>query len=293
MLGRFRSRGLILLYHRVAPPRNDPWSLCVSPDHFEQHLEVLRNVYRTRLDRIEPPRWRFRGGPSVAITFDDGYADNLHAAARLLKRYDTPATFFIATGYIGAARPFWWDQLARIVFESNRSPAAESAGTKDAIHLALYQQLQPLSDEVRRRSIDQMAASAGLAPSCASLDRALTLEELQALAADDLFEIGAHTVTHPLLAAQPVATQRVELKNSKTWLETFLDRPVTSFSYPYGGSQHYTAATVQAVRETGFSRACTTARRFVRAGDQPWEWGRVHVPDLDGDGFQKLLHEFA
>jgi peptidoglycan/xylan/chitin deacetylase (PgdA/CDA1 family) len=284
MLGRLRSRSLVLLYHRVASSHTDPWSLCVSPAHFEQHLEVLRGFTRTRLDRIATQRWR----PSVAITFDDGYADNLHAAARLLKRYDTPATFFIATGYIGGMREFWWDQLARIVFESDTFPP----GTRESVHLDLYQQLQPLSDEDRARAMERLPACAA-ATTSAPAHRAMTAEELQALAADGLFEIGAHTVTHPLLSAQPVAAQRAELSNSKTWLEKFLDRPVTSFSYPYGGSQHYSADTVRMAREEGFSVACTTEHRPVCSGDQPWEWGRIHVPDLDGDEFKKLLLQFV
>jgi peptidoglycan/xylan/chitin deacetylase (PgdA/CDA1 family) len=120
----------------------------------------------------------------------------------------------------------------------------------------------------------------------------LTREELQRLAADDLFEIGAHTVTHPLLSAQTVDAQRSELNDSKKWLETFLGRPVTSFSYPYGGSEHYSGETVRLAREAGFSRACTTTHRPVCSGDQPWEWGRIHVPDLNGDEFQKLLFQF-
>ena len=293
MFERFRSGTLILLYHRVAPSRNDIWSLCVSPAHFEEHLQVLRKFQLIRLDRIEPGRWRIPKTPSIAITFDDGYADNLHAAAGLLKRYDSSATFFIATGYIGGSREFWWDELARVVFESDCSPVSESTGTKEDIYLELYQQLQPLSDEVRRERIDRMAVSRGPVAPSSPHDRALTQEELRRLAADDLFEIGAHTVTHPLLAAQPLALQRTELEQSKTWLETLLNRPVTSFSYPYGGSHHYTPETVQVAREAGFSRACTTASRPVRAGDQPFEWGRVHVPDLDGDEFQKLLFHFV
>jgi peptidoglycan/xylan/chitin deacetylase (PgdA/CDA1 family) len=251
-------------------------------------LEVLRSFHRTRLDRIAPRRWR----PSIANTFDDGYADNLHAAARLLKRYDTPATFFIATGYIGGSREFWWDKLARIVFESHTSGTPESPGTKEALHLALYQQLQLLDDATRTRAIDHMAASCGATAPSAPAHRPMSSEELRTLAADDLFEIGAHTVTHPVLAAQPVDAQRDELNNSKKWLETFLGRPVNSFSYPYGGSQHYSADTVQVASEAGFSRACTTAHRAVGSGDKPWELGRIHVPDLDGDEFQKLLAQF-
>src|SRR5258707_784388 len=101
---RLRGRRVVLLYHRIARIERDPWSLCVTPEHFAEHLDVLRAWRRVRLDQIGSGRL------SVAITFDDGYADNLHEAARLLIRSDTPATFFLATGYLGGAREFWWDE---------------------------------------------------------------------------------------------------------------------------------------------------------------------------------------
>ena len=110
-----------------------------------------------------------------------------------------------------------------------------------------------------------------------------------ALAADNLFEIGAHTVTHPLLSAQPADVQHVEIRESKQWLETFLDRRITSFSYPYGGTQHYNAASVRAARCAGFSKACTTASRCISERDSPYELPRIVVTDMDGDQFRKFL----
>src|SRR5258708_3166753 len=235
----FRSRCLILLYHRVARVLSAPWSLCVPPEHFAEPLEVLRNYRRVRLDRLNPG-WSFGGKLTVAVTFDDGYADNLHAAKRLLARYSTPATFFIATGSVGETREFWWDELERIVMHSETPPPSPDGltETKDEIYQRLYMQLQPLTHPVRPAFLDAMLAASGQSAAARPTHRTLTLAELKQLAADDLFEIGAHTVTHPLLAAQPIETQDRELRESKHWLETVLDRPVTSFSYPYGGRGH-------------------------------------------------------
>ena len=271
----FHSRSVVLMYHRVATVQPDPWSLCVSPNHFAEHLEVLQNYHRVRLDQLSPSGWSIRPQLSVAITFDDGYADNLHEAAQLLNRYDTPATFFITTGYVGQGREFWWDELERIV------PAEK--------YLPFYEKLQPLAHSDRRQLLNTMLIESGGSVSCRPSHRALTIEELQTLATDELFEIGAHTITHPLLAAQPAEQQYSEISGSKAWLEKLLDRPVTSFSYPYGGTHHYTPTTVQAVRDLGFSRACTTASRPVRKSDDPCQWGRVQVPDVGGDEFQKIL----
>ena len=102
---RLRSSPLILLYHRVANAELGPHSnvsgLSVTPEHFEQQLAVLRRRFaplRLR-DLLEsPPRFRH---PAVAVTFDDGYADNLHAALPLLERFGIPATFFVTSGMLG------------------------------------------------------------------------------------------------------------------------------------------------------------------------------------------------
>jgi len=271
----FRSRSIVLMYHRIASVRPDPWSLCVSPDHFTEHLEVLQKYHRVHLDQLSPGGWSIHPQLSVAITFDDGYADNLHEAAHLLKRYDTPATFFITTGYIGTGYEFWWDELER------KLPAEK--------YLPFYQKLQPLAHAERRQVLDAMGIKPGESPSCRSSHRPLNIEELQTLASHELFEIGAHTVTHPLLAAQSAEQQFSEIGGSKAWLQKLLNRPVTSFSYPYGGADHYNLSAVQAVRELGFSRACTTTARPIHTSDDPCQWGRIQVPDVGGDEFRKMF----
>ena len=100
---RWVAGGAILTYHRVAEPGSSPFGLSVSPAHFEAHLAylstrcrvmpLLEMARRLACDDL-PPR-------SVAVTFDDGYVDNLRNARPLLERYEVPGTVFVATGYIG------------------------------------------------------------------------------------------------------------------------------------------------------------------------------------------------
>jgi peptidoglycan/xylan/chitin deacetylase (PgdA/CDA1 family) len=107
---RFSGGALILGYHRVAEARHDPGAMCVSPRHFAEQLAVVRDCARpvslrqllAMLDNGRLPR------RLVALTFDDGYADNLSHAWPLLDQYEVPATLFVATGYIGG-RSFDWE----------------------------------------------------------------------------------------------------------------------------------------------------------------------------------------
>jgi peptidoglycan/xylan/chitin deacetylase (PgdA/CDA1 family) len=71
------------MYHRVAACEVDPWNLCVSPQRFEEHLQALKGSYAIVSLRELAGTASPQG--AVAITFDDGYADNLLAAAPLLE----------------------------------------------------------------------------------------------------------------------------------------------------------------------------------------------------------------
>jgi peptidoglycan/xylan/chitin deacetylase (PgdA/CDA1 family) len=295
-MDRLRGRRVVLLYHRIAHIEPDPWSLCVTPEHFAEHLDVLRSWSRVRLDQVESP-----GRLSAAITFDDGYADNLHEAARLLVRSDTPATFFLATGYLGGTREFWWDELERIVFHPPgiRVPFHDSSGgtkvvcdpnvPKLSTYFEIYEKLQPLDHNVRLCLLDRLLDWSGLTATGRESHRSLTMDEVMRLCSEGLFEIGAHTITHPLLAAQPLESQYEELRESKAWLENLLGDRVASFSYPYGGSGHYTPETVRAVAGTGFVRACSTSAHPVNRNDGPYELPRFNVTDMNGEQFERFL----
>src|SRR5215469_10551845 len=97
----------ILMYHRVAALQQDPWDLAVSPDTFEQQLAYLKRNHTTMgLDKLVQG---LRSGKlpdnAVAITFDDGYRDNLVQAKPLLAHYGLSATLFLVTGWVVSSRP--------------------------------------------------------------------------------------------------------------------------------------------------------------------------------------------
>ncbi len=99
------EKPIILMYHRVATESSDPHLLCVSPENFEEHIKYLKqNKKIVALSKITK---KDCDKNSVAITFDDGYLDNLTNALPILKKYDAPATIFITAGLLG--KKFPWD----------------------------------------------------------------------------------------------------------------------------------------------------------------------------------------
>lgn len=328
---RFSPGGLVLLYHRVAEVPSDPFKLCVSPRHFAEQLEVLRQQnlkQQSQPIHLQNLAQTVRDGKSldrsISITFDDGYADNLHHAKPLLEQFEIPATVFVATGNIENQREFWWDELERLLLQPGRLPkilsltvgertyswdlgeAAEygvadyerdrtwtwyvpedaDPSPRQRVFRSLYQFLQPLLPIDRQRLMDELLAQAGVATTGRDTHRSLSPTEVQILAAGGAIEVGAHTVTHPKLSALSAAEQRQEIEQSKSRLEAILERSVTSFAYPHGD---YTKVTAELVAGAGFACACSTRVNRVRRQTNCFQIPRMEVGDWDGDTFAKQL----
>jgi peptidoglycan/xylan/chitin deacetylase (PgdA/CDA1 family) len=322
----FSPSALVLLYHRVADAPSDPHRLCVTPGHFREHLEVLR-AYGAPLrlgdlvSRLREGRLPRRG---IVVTFDDGYADNLENAAPLLERYDVPATVFVASECVGREREFWWDELERLLLLAPALPRTlsltiggdrhewnlgETAGAGDqapshrgwdigqrdpsarhAVYRSLYELLRPVPDGERQAILELVRDWAGAPREVRATHRPLRVDEVGSLATCRLIEVGAHTLTHPVLGSLHRQAQWEEIRGSKIRLEEMTGRPVTSFAYPYGvPARDYTAETVAMVREAGFGCACSYLPEPVGRDAEVFELPRPMVRDWDGDEFGRRL----
>jgi len=101
-----------------------------------------------------------------------------------------------------------------------------------------------------------------------------------------LVDIGAHSVTHPVLSALPAAAQRDEITQCKFQLEEILGHTVSNFCYPHGA---YTAETIALVRSAGFASACSVVSRAVDPDADPFQLPRIHTRDWDADEFGRQL----
>ncbi len=205
---------------------------------------------------------RLRGGTlpvrSACVTFDDGYADNVTVALPILQRYGVSATFFVATGFIDGGR-MWNDSVIGTVRGAQGDTLDARCVGLDKLSISniglrrqaierLLAALKYLPLEERQKRVDQLAAetSASL-PS----DLMMTADQVRHLCASGM-GIGAHTVTHPILAELGPERAECEIRDSKRRLEAITGSPVAVFAYPNGTpGRDYRREHVGMVRELG------------------------------------------
>jgi len=323
-----RPRAVVLVYHRVAEPRCDPFSLAVTPHHFAEHLRVVRDKYvPIRLRELVAATKRGRvPHRAVAVTFDDGYADNQLIAQPLLERQEVPATVFVVAGAIDSREEFWWDRLERLVLHSGPLPAElslEIAGARldrvldeagpslhpDAdpgwstraetdpssrhrVFRELWNALLPLSEELRDRAMRSLEEQLGGGSAPRQENLPLSTSALVELSRGRMVEIGAHGWAHSRLADLAPAARRREIGDARRRLEELTASPVTSFAYPYGRPQDYGSDTPRMVADMGFDCACANVSGWVVAGVNCYEVPRLRVFDWSGQEFASRLRRF-
>jgi peptidoglycan/xylan/chitin deacetylase (PgdA/CDA1 family) len=237
------------------------------------------------------------------VTFDDGAADNLHNAKPLLERYDIPATVFVATEYSKGEREFWWDELERLLLVPRELPNKlnlkingkplnwdlQPVTSRHELYKHLGDTLRVMPTAQRFDVIAELRKWSGEGTSPRQTHRALSQQEIRQLADGGLVEIGAHTVTHPVLSAIPLLQQEHEIKQSKIQLEEILGQTVESFAYPYGTKDDYTSETVKVVKQSRFTCACSNYKGVVQRSASLFELPRLVVRDWDGDQFERQL----
>jgi peptidoglycan/xylan/chitin deacetylase (PgdA/CDA1 family) len=281
----------VLAYHRVND-EGDPFFPAVPTAVFEAHMAWVSRHFvvltvealAERLGRGTLPR------NALAITFDDGYRDNLTHAAPILARYGLPATVFLTTGFIGGAEVPWFDRLA-LAFKQTRLGSWEAPwgerqplGTVAERLAALdraYAHLKRQPDADRRAALDRVVGDLGAGDPNGTKGRMLSWDDVHALAGLG-FSVGAHTVSHPILSRMPPEDARAEIVESRRAIASACGLAPRAFAYPNGGADDYDETTVHLVREAGFTCAVTTRFGLNGPGTSPYELrrGGPWEPDL-------------
>lgn len=278
-----RREPLVLRYHRVYPDGTQPfYELGIERSLFEAQLEFLSRNFRVVpleaiLDAVRtrqplPER-------AVAITFDDGYRDNLTEAWPALRARNLPATLFVAVENVDRGRGLWWDRLAAAVQAAPAGASTAEVGldfdppvvlgardTRMAVFQGVKEQVKMRPWDEVLRCLDRLEAAWG---DGASGREMLSWDELATLAREGC-GIGSHTLDHPILSRLDMAEARRQIVESRTRLEERLGLRVRYFSYPNGKRDDVTPEVVALVRGAGYEGAVSTIDGRVGPRSDPF-----------------------
>jgi peptidoglycan/xylan/chitin deacetylase (PgdA/CDA1 family) len=278
-----RARLTVLIFHRVRPVRDPLFPRELDADAFFERLSWLR-AWCNVLPLEEAVDGLARGtlpGRAAAITFDDGYADNHDVALPILREMGLPATFFIATGFLDGGR-MWNDTVIEAIRRTAQPALALGAlglgslelGCVEARRTAAMTVIGALKHRPPAERDEAVARVADAAAVDLPADLMMSSDKVRRLAAAGM-GIGAHTITHPILASADDAMARREIGGSREILEGLVRRPVRLFAYPNGRpGADYRARHVAMVKETGFAAAFSTAIGAATGADARFELPR-------------------
>ncbi len=283
---------VIINYHRFVKDLNnvidaDP-AYTHHIDDFKKELGFLKKYFDiVSLDQaVETLKQRqCFVKPTVAITVDDGFADNYELLFPVIRQENVPITIFLIDGFIGTNQKAWFDQLASIIKNTNhtalkvqtpvaRTYSLNSLTEKRKAYLDLSTMMKDMSEKDRKDTLDHVKGH---------LDRQgddrpvmLSWEQVKTMSEQGV-AFGSHTCTHPILTSVPVNDAKSEILQSKKSIEQKLGMAVKHFAFPNGRPRDFNDELRQYCQEIGFKSisSCEKGCNF-RALDV-WSLKRIHV----------------
>jgi peptidoglycan/xylan/chitin deacetylase (PgdA/CDA1 family) len=281
----------IIVYHRVLedaaagvqPYIGVPQSafrdqLIYYRDHF-QVVSLDEGLRRLSLGKLERPL--------LAITFDDGYRDNLDLALPVLTELGLPATVFVTTDCLEHGQPLWPDRVraaiygapvgAEILLGDRTATIPADRSGRIALMKRVLAHAKTLPGEAREGFLSSLPRPVTNHPAPRLM---LDWDEARALAAAGV-SIGSHTLSHPILTRLDESDARNEIEHSRALIERKLGRECHWFAYPNGTASDFSDIHVAQLVNAGYVGAVTTLRGVNRPGADPFRLRRTGVYGTD------------
>ena len=282
----WKGKGAILMYHRILPDKDMDKDLnlgmAVSSSNFYKHMEAIKKKYQlcTINELIEGSK---NNKFMVAITFDDGYKDNLIHALPILEEHKIPASIYITTKFLEKKVNMWWYELKETIdketslnfdFENRnfnfklknnkQKNLAYKSLRKILINLNLDKQILLLEKITKKKERKNFS------------DICLRPDDIEILDNNPLITIGCHSHNHLNLKILSENEIIFEIKKSLDILQNLLKHEISHFSYPYGGNGEVSNREYKIVKNLKFASA-VTGKIFPIKKCNPYELPRIYV----------------
>lgn len=285
---------IIFVYHKIA----DKTTRLVTSTHVEKNklrlqAKVFSEKYKTvsigEVLSLYQGNLQIKGW-NILLTFDDGYKNNLKTI-NIFKEYKIKPLLFVTTGFVDTEDLLWPDWVRAFVcfnkskkielekLNNFRVNLANQARYGDIVTI-LLEKLKDVSDDVKKEVITEMKQYIDF--------EGLNLDDDFVMSREDLvvwshsgFDVGAHSVTHPILSKQTLEMQDYEITTSKKFLQDCLKKEVSSFAYPNGKEFDFNDATLESLKKNNYKLAFTTLNGVNTGNKDPYFVKRIGVSFFD------------
>ena len=289
----------------------------VSADQFRQHLRFLQSRYHL-ISPEEFHAWLKNGGSlpqrAVLLTCDDGLRNVLTVMLPILLEEGTRCLFFVTGGSLeDNVGCLWYDELFHMLNDApgdamvvvgGKAARRDSWTTRDlaGIWWSLVEECSMLSSGDREKSLcalrgkwrlPERTSEDGQARGWGLLNRA----DLAQLVSHGM-TVGAHSLSHPVLAKMPAELAEQEIRECKARLESCLQSEVWALAYPFGHQGSAGAREMAMAEKAGYSCAFLnwggglSRRSSPRFGlPRAHVTGQMSLPEMEAhlSGFHEAL----
>jgi len=119
-----KKRGLLVLMYHSTPKHKSEYSYAIHEQAFSEQIDFLHEYFHV-LSMVDVKRFidgtqsPTTSQPMAAITFDDGYRNNMEVAWPILRQYNLPFTIFLTTNFITQNNKTFmsWDEIKSLQSE--------------------------------------------------------------------------------------------------------------------------------------------------------------------------------
>jgi peptidoglycan/xylan/chitin deacetylase (PgdA/CDA1 family) len=272
LLRRWRGRACILCYHRVLPDNqyqqdkyNPNSNLIVPESYFDSQMRCLAKEFQVismseMKKHLESTSNQFK----VAVTFDDGYKDNLIYALPILEKYNIPATIYIITRFPEGDTWMWWYELWDYLIEVNvleyyfmgeyKTWNTKTIKQKLTCFNIVHKIVMSLNYTDQKHIIELITKKETRKQ---YHNIVLNWKEIKQLNNHKLITLGSHTHSHPNLRKLESNEVAQEVCKSLSLIESRVGVVVEHFSYPFGTKYEVGLREAEIVNNVGMSTAVT------------------------------------
>ena len=270
LLAKRANVARVLMFHGIGDEKHSAELLEKKIRFLKQHFNIVS---------IEHLLTKIRAGTAlsneIVLTFDDGLRNNAVHAYPILKKFDTPATFFVCPGLIESGSWLWTHEARerlRSLPTEQRKELGLAWGCSDDLEemVAWLKDLDLLARREKEQAIRELTHLFSPSADQKNAYDMMTWDDLRGLD-ENLITIGSHTTNHAITKDLNASALDSEIAESRMILEQQLGRSINHFCYPNG---YFDQTTIDAVKNS-YKSAVTTDEGTVSLADDLYLLRRI------------------